>query len=36
MHLVIAAITALAGLLWAVHSLARSGFSLSDLDPFAA
>jgi uncharacterized tellurite resistance protein B-like protein len=36
MHIVIAAITALAGLLWAINSLMRSGFSLSALDPFAA
>ena len=36
MHIVIAAITALAGLLWAINSLAHSGFSLSSLDPFAA
>jgi uncharacterized tellurite resistance protein B-like protein len=36
MHIVIAAITALAGLLWAINSLMRSGFSLSSLDPFAA
>ncbi len=36
MHIVIAAITALAGLLWAINSLARSGFQLSALDPFAA
>ena len=36
MHIVIAAITALAGLLWAINSLARSGFHLSDLNPFLA
>jgi uncharacterized tellurite resistance protein B-like protein len=36
MHIIIAAITALAGLLWAINSLMRSGFSLSSLDPFAA
>jgi uncharacterized tellurite resistance protein B-like protein len=36
MHIVIAAITALAGLLWAVNSLLNSGFRLSSLNPFAA
>ncbi|MET0532701.1 MAG: TerB family tellurite resistance protein [Steroidobacter sp.] len=36
MHIVIAAITALAGLLWAINSLARSGFELGSLNPFAA
>jgi uncharacterized tellurite resistance protein B-like protein len=36
MHIVIAAITALAGLLWALNSLQRSGFHLSSLNPFLA
>lgn len=36
MHIVIAAITALAGLLWAINSLLQSGFQLSSLNPFAA
>lgn len=36
MHIVIAVITALAGLLWAVNSLMHSGFHLSSLNPFAA
>jgi uncharacterized tellurite resistance protein B-like protein len=36
MHIVIAVITALAGLIWALSSLANSGFRLSSLDPFAA
>jgi uncharacterized tellurite resistance protein B-like protein len=36
MHIVIAAITALAGLLWALHSLQRSGFHFSSLNPFLA
>lgn len=36
MHIVIAAITALAGLLWAINSLVQSGFQLSSLNPFAA
>jgi hypothetical protein len=36
MHLVIAAITALAGLLWALNSLQRSGFNPSSLNPFLA
>jgi uncharacterized tellurite resistance protein B-like protein len=36
MHVVIAAITAVAGLLWALNSLQRSGFHLSDLNPFLA
>ncbi|MBI1906467.1 MAG: phenylacetic acid degradation protein [Rhodocyclales bacterium] len=35
MHVVIGIITALAGLIWALVSLQRSGFSLSSLDPFA-
>ena len=34
MHVVIAAITALAGLFWALNALQRSGFHLSDLNPF--
>ena len=36
MHIIIAAITALAGLLWAINSLQRSGFHLSSLNPFLA
>jgi uncharacterized tellurite resistance protein B-like protein len=36
MHVVIAAITAIAGLLWALNNLQRSGFHLSDLNPFLA
>ena len=36
MHIVIAVITALAGLLWALHALQRSGFQLSSLNPFLA
>lgn len=36
MHIVIAAITALAGLLWAINSLQRSGFHFSSLNPFLA
>ena len=36
MHIVLAAITALAGLLWALNSLQRSGFSFSSLNPFLA
>ena len=36
MHIVIAAITALAGLLWAIKSLQRSGFQASSLNPFLA
>ena len=36
MHIIIAAITALAGLLWAINSLQRSGFSLSSINPFLA
>ena len=36
MHIIIGAITALAGLLWAINSLQRSGFSLSSLNPFLA
>jgi uncharacterized tellurite resistance protein B-like protein len=35
-HIIIAAITALAGLLWAINSLQRSGFHLSSLNPFLA
>jgi uncharacterized tellurite resistance protein B-like protein len=35
-HVIIAAITALAGLLWAINSLQRSGFSLSSINPFLA
>jgi uncharacterized tellurite resistance protein B-like protein len=36
MHIVIAAITALAGLLYALNALQRSGFHLSSLNPFLA
>jgi uncharacterized tellurite resistance protein B-like protein len=36
MHIVIAAITALAGLFWALNSLQRSGFNPSSLNPFLA
>ena len=36
MHIVIAAITAIAGLLWALNSLQRSGFQFSSLNPFLA
>ena len=36
MHIVIAAITAIAGLLWALNSLQRSGFHFSSLNPFLA
>lgn len=36
MHIVIAAITALAGLLWALNALQRSGFHLDSLNPFLA
>src|SRR5437868_4806354 len=35
-HMIIAAITALAGLLWALSSLQRSGFHLSSLNPLLA
>lgn len=35
MHIVIGVITALAGLIWALHSLQRSGFDLNSLNPFA-
>lgn len=36
MHIIIAAITALAGLIWALNSLQRSGFDLNSLNPFLA
>lgn len=36
MHVIIAAITAIAGLLWALNSLQRSGFQFSSLNPFLA
>ena len=36
MHIVIAAITALAGLFWALNALQRSGFHFSSLNPFLA
>jgi uncharacterized tellurite resistance protein B-like protein len=35
-HVIIGAITALAGLLWAINSLQRSGFSVSSINPFLA
>ena len=35
MHYIIGLITALAGLLWALNSLQRSGFKLSSINPFA-
>lgn len=35
MHVVLAVITALAGLIWAISSLQRSGFNLNALNPFA-
>ena len=34
--MIIAAITALAGLLWALNSLQRSGFHFSSLNPLLA
>ena len=34
MHIIIAAITAVAGLLWALNSLQNSGFDLNSLNPF--
>ena len=34
MHIIIAIITAIAGLLWALNSLQRSGFDLNSLNPF--
>lgn len=36
MHVIIAAITAIAGLFWALNSLQRSGFDLNSLNPFLA
>jgi uncharacterized tellurite resistance protein B-like protein len=36
MHIVIAVITAVAGLIWALSSLQRSGFNLNALNPFLA
>jgi uncharacterized tellurite resistance protein B-like protein len=36
MHIVIAAITAIAGLFWALNALQRSGFHFSSLNPFLA
>ena len=36
MHVIIAAITAIAGLFWALNSLQRSGFNLNALNPFLA
>lgn len=34
MHIIIAAITAIAGLIWALNALQRSGFDLNSLNPF--
>jgi len=34
MHIIIALISAVAGLIWAINSLERSGFRLSSLNPF--
>ncbi|MBV1911726.1 MAG: TerB family tellurite resistance protein [Kangiellaceae bacterium] len=34
MHIVIGIISALAGLIWAINSLQRSGFRLSSINPF--
>jgi len=34
MHIIIAVITAIAGLIWALNSLQRSGFDLNSLNPF--
>lgn len=36
MHIIIAVITALAGLIWALNSLQRSGFNLNALNPLLA
>lgn len=36
MHVVIAVLTAIAGLLWALNALQRSGFHFSSLNPFLA
>ncbi len=36
MHIVIAVITAVAGLFWALNALQRSGFQFSSLNPFLA
>ncbi|HEY0684881.1 MAG TPA: TerB family tellurite resistance protein [Steroidobacter sp.] len=36
MHIIIAAITAVAGLIWALNNLQRSGFDLNSLNPFLA
>jgi uncharacterized tellurite resistance protein B-like protein len=36
MHIIIGAITALAGLVWALNALQRSGFNLNALNPFLA
>jgi uncharacterized tellurite resistance protein B-like protein len=36
MHIVIAVITAIAGLFWALNALQRSGFQFSSLNPFLA
>jgi uncharacterized tellurite resistance protein B-like protein len=36
MHVVIAVITALAGLFWALNALQRSGFTFNSLNPFLA
>jgi len=34
LHIIIAAITAIAGLIWALNSLQRSGFDLNSLNPW--
>jgi len=34
MHIIIAVITAIAGLVWALNSLQRAGFDLNSLNPF--
>ncbi len=34
MHIIIAVITAIAGLIWALNSLQRAGFDLNSLNPF--
>ena len=36
MHIVIAVITALAGLIWALNALQRGGFDFNSLNPFLA
>jgi len=34
MHIVLSVITALAGLIWAISSLQKSGFDINSLNPF--